>query len=162
MSTRELFRSENLPVFQNKMFDSEIAACSCPTGDLVLVQDMGTGLVFNEAFDANLVDYDDSYQNEQACSDTFRQHIEAVTKIIDRHCFGKTILEIGCGKGFFCTTPTRSGLQGHGGRSCLRRQQSSCYQSIIWSRARIDWRCSGVATRIRARLEALGFLVQNR
>ena len=101
MTIREIFRSENIPVLQNKMFDSELSAQSCPSGDVVLAQNLGTGLVSNIAFDASLLDYDSYYQNEQACSAVFRQHIDEVTKIVERHCRGKSILEIGCGKGKF-------------------------------------------------------------
>jgi SAM-dependent methyltransferase len=101
MMVREIFRAENIPVFQNKMFDTESAALSCPVGDVALAQDMETGLVSNVAFNSSLLDYDHQYQNEQACSVVFRQHLEEVAGIVDRHCIGKTILEIGCGKGHF-------------------------------------------------------------
>ena len=39
---------------------------------MVLVQDIDTGLVFNAAFDLELLNYDADYQNEQACSGVFR------------------------------------------------------------------------------------------
>lgn len=101
MTTRELFRAENLPVFQNKIFDSEQEAVSCPTGDVVLVQNMQTGLIYNATFDSGLLSYDGEYQNEQAHSSVFQSHLESVAEIIRRHCHHKAILEIGCGKGYF-------------------------------------------------------------
>jgi hypothetical protein len=101
MSRRELFRTESIPIFQNKMFATEAAALACPRGDVVLVQDMDTGLVFNEAYDAAVLDYDSDYQNEQACSGVFQRHIGAVLEIVHRHFHGKSIVEIGCGKGSF-------------------------------------------------------------
>lgn len=101
MTIREIFRVEDIPIFQNKMFDTETAALSCPTGAVVLAQNLETGLVSNVAFDPNVLDYDGQYQNEQACSVIFQRHLEEVAGIIDRHCVGKTILEIGCGKGHF-------------------------------------------------------------
>ena len=101
MSLRELFRVEQLPVFQNKTFASADAAFACPKGDVVLVQDMETGLVFNSAFDPALLVYDADYQNEQACSDVFQKHLDDVAEIIDRHFHGKTLIEVGCGKGYF-------------------------------------------------------------
>jgi len=101
MIARELFRTEKIPVFQNKMFDSEAAAIGCPAGDVVLAQDMRTGLVSNIAFDPTLLEYDDQYQNEQAFSLVFQKHLQEVTEIIHRRCGGKSILEIGCGKGYF-------------------------------------------------------------
>jgi len=42
-------------------------------------------LIFNAAFDASLLDYDADYQNEQACSGIFRQHLDDVKAIIQQH-----------------------------------------------------------------------------
>lgn len=111
MSYRELFRVEQLPVFQNKVFATEAKAIACRKGDVVLVQDMKTGLVYNAAFDQDLLVYDADYQNEQAYSDVFRQHLSAVTAIIDRHFRGKTLIEVGCGKGYFLEHLQQLGYQ---------------------------------------------------
>ena len=72
MSTRELFRLEAIPVYQNKMFDTRATAMHCPIGDVVLVQDMETGLVFNKAYDPQQLIYDQTYQNEQGLSPSFQ------------------------------------------------------------------------------------------
>lgn len=101
MSKRELLRIEQLPVYQNKMFDTAEAARACPRGDVVLAQDAASGLVANAAFDADLLQYDDSYQNEQGHSDVFRAHLAEVMAVVGRHFRGADILEIGCGKGDF-------------------------------------------------------------
>ncbi|MGP8281878.1 MAG: class I SAM-dependent methyltransferase [Desulfomonilaceae bacterium] len=101
MTHRELYRAESIPVFQNKMFWTQADALACLKGDVVLVQDMSSGLVFNSAFDAGLLEYDADYQNEQACSGIFQRHLDAVTKIISRNLNGKTLIEVGCGKGYF-------------------------------------------------------------
>ena len=101
MRYRELFNVTGLPVFQNKVFDDCAGALGCPKGDMRLVQDMETGLIFNAAFDASLLEYDTDYQNEQACSDVFQRHLEDVKVIIQRHFFGKQLIEVGCGKGYF-------------------------------------------------------------
>jgi len=111
VSYRELFRVEQLPVFQNKVFATEAKAIACPKGDVVLVQNMETGLVNNTAFDQGLLVYDADYQNEQAYSDVFRQHLSAVTAIIDRHFRGKTLIEVGCGKGYFLERLQQLGYQ---------------------------------------------------
>ena len=50
-NTRELYRQEQLPVFQNRMYDSRAEAINCPKGDLSLVEDLDTGLAYNAAFD---------------------------------------------------------------------------------------------------------------
>jgi SAM-dependent methyltransferase len=101
MSQRELFNVQGLPVFQNKMFADSASALACPKGDMRLVQDNDTGLIFNAAFDASLLDYDANYQNEQACSGVFRQHLDDVKAIIQQDFADKSLLEVGCGKGYF-------------------------------------------------------------
>lgn len=101
MSHREVFRVEGLPVLQNKTYRTREEALTCPTGDIVLMQDEASGLVFNSAFDSDSLVYDSEYQNEQACSGTFRQHLDDVTAVIERHLHGCTLIEVGCGKGYF-------------------------------------------------------------
>ena len=101
MSKRELFRMAGVPVYQNKMFDSSDAAKNCPTGDIVLTQDMRSGLVFNSAYDQSILSYDESYQNEQGHSAIFQEHMNEVLTKIDLHFSDKRILEVGCGKGGF-------------------------------------------------------------
>jgi hypothetical protein len=58
MTQRELFRAENLPVLQNRVFDTAAEARSSTTGDVVLAQDLDTGLIFNAAFDPGRLEYD--------------------------------------------------------------------------------------------------------
>ena len=99
--SRELFRAEGLPVLQNRAFASVTEAKAAPTGDVVLVQSKQTGLVFNAAFDPALLRYDGEYQNEQACSGVFREHLADVAAIVGRHFKGRRLIEVGCGKGYF-------------------------------------------------------------
>lgn len=98
---RTLYRVAQLPVFQNRMFDSCEAARACPRGDLDIVQDDATGLIFNRAFDPSLLVYDADYQNEQGHSAAFRAHLDAVAQCVMRHFHGSTLIEVGCGKGHF-------------------------------------------------------------
>jgi len=98
---RELYRVDQLPIFQNYMFHTSEEAKACIKGDLVLVQDMETGLIFNKVFRPELMEYDSRYQNEQAFSPVFRSHLNDVTNIIQRHFAGHSIVEVCCGKGFF-------------------------------------------------------------
>ena len=65
------------------------------------MEDQRTGLVYNAAFRPELMAYDVNYQNEQALSPLFQSHLESVLSIIDQ-CMGRdSIVEVGCGKGFF-------------------------------------------------------------
>lgn len=101
MNQLELFRAEGLPVLQNRMFNTRLEAINSTVGDVVLVQDLNTGLVFNNAFDPSKLEYDQSYQNEQAVSRVFKAHLDEVTQIIKRHFTNASLIEVGCGKGYF-------------------------------------------------------------
>ncbi|WP_208596978.1 class I SAM-dependent methyltransferase [Desulfosudis oleivorans] len=59
------------------------------------------GIVSNVAFQPEKVVYDKNYQNEQGCSAVFTRHLDQVAGIIEKHGAGKTVLEVGCGKGTF-------------------------------------------------------------
>lgn len=102
MSTeRELYRAERLPVFQNRMYDTATDARNAPVGDMRLVEDLTTGLVYNAAFCPELIVYDEHYQNEQAVSGHFRAHLEEVAEIVTRTLGKQSIVEVACGKGYF-------------------------------------------------------------
>jgi hypothetical protein len=96
-----LYQVDNLPVQQNRMFESAELAKSCLKGSIRLIQDESTGLVYNADYDPNLLSYDRSYQNEQACSRVFQQHLGEVAKIISPFFKDKSAIEVGCGKGWF-------------------------------------------------------------
>ncbi len=98
---REIYRAEQLPVFQNQMFASHAEAVACTRGDIVLVQNLRTGLLYNRSFHPELMDYGPEYQNEQAFSTVFRDHLDEVTNVIQHHFYGLSVIEIGCGKGHF-------------------------------------------------------------
>jgi hypothetical protein len=98
---RELYEARQLPVFQNRMFHSEQEARDCAKGDVVLVQDLETGLIFNQAFKPELMQYDADYQNEQAESTVFQRHLEQMSALVVNHFRGDSLIEVGCGKGRF-------------------------------------------------------------
>ncbi len=98
---REIYRAEQLPVFQNRMFASRTSARDCTRGDVALVQSLATGLVYNQAFQPELMQYDADYQNEQGLSPAFRVHLGAMADVVTRHFSGMSLIEVGCGKGLF-------------------------------------------------------------
>lgn len=110
MST-PIFRQFGLPVFQNKVYSRREDALAAVVGDVELVQCPDTGLVSNALFDSGLLNYDESYQNEQALSPTFRHHLEQVLALVVRHFWelGNGV-EIGCGKGYFLESLLDAGL----------------------------------------------------
>lgn len=112
---KELYRVEGLPAFQNRMYPSREAARTCPRGDVRLVEDLKTGLVYNQAFRPKLMEYDSNYQNEQGNSPVFQRHLESVADLIETHMDREGLVEVGCGKGLFLEllAARGSGIQGY-------------------------------------------------
>jgi hypothetical protein len=105
---KQLYHARQLPVFQNRMFRNADEAIHCTKGDIMLVQDLHTGLIFNGTFNSDLMHYDADYQNEQVLA-VFPGALEEVSKSsgsISWPCF----IEVGCGK-VISLTPTISGFQ---------------------------------------------------
>ena len=71
--TRELYKIEGLPIFQNRMHKSRKEARACPRGNIRLVENRDTGLIYNADFDPAVMVYDETYQNEQAVSPATRE-----------------------------------------------------------------------------------------
>jgi len=77
----------------------------------------GCGFIFNQAFDQKLTEYSGRYEETQAFSDTFNSfHVALADRLIEEHqLHGKSVLEIGCGKGeFLKLLCERAGAQGVG------------------------------------------------
>jgi hypothetical protein len=100
-SRQVLYEARELPVLQNRMYSTPEEGRNCPKGDVILVEDTETGLIFNEAFVPELLDYDGNYQNEQAVSLRFQHHLAQVSRIVERHLGRRNLIEVGCGKAFF-------------------------------------------------------------
>lgn len=96
-----LYEGLDFPIFQNRMYDSPEAARACPRGDIRLVQDGSSGLIYNAAFRSELMTYDEDYQNEQAHSPSFKSHLEEVAVIVERRLGCTGLVEVGCGKAYF-------------------------------------------------------------
>lgn len=96
-----LYEQSDFPIFQNKVYDSAEEARACPRGDIRLVQDGLSGLVYNAAFRPELMDYDAAYQNEQAHSPMFKSHLEQVAGIVEHNLGTDGLVEVGCGKAYF-------------------------------------------------------------
>jgi SAM-dependent methyltransferase len=100
---KALYTQKNIPVFQNKVYDSFEEANRAVCSDVILRIHEKEGVVVNANFNPGLMDYDANYQNEQNYSPYFQQYIQEVLNkfnavIKDK---GSKIAEIGCGKGYF-------------------------------------------------------------
>lgn len=100
-NARILYRQDGFPIFQNRVYETEAEARDCRKGDIRLVEDQETGLVYNASFDPSLMSYDENYQNEQGLSPVFQDHLTSVSDVIDRTLGRNSIVEVGCGKGLF-------------------------------------------------------------
>lgn len=96
-----LYEAEDLPTFQNRVYDTREQAITCHRGSVRLIEDPRTGLIYNAAFNRADIVYDENYQNEQANSQHFRDHLNSVASIIEREIGRSSIVEVGAGKGFF-------------------------------------------------------------
>lgn len=97
-----LARRPRIAILQNKVWPDPSAARSAPTGVLDMVKCTQCGFAWNAAFDETLIDYDASYDNDQAQSTSFRVHMtEMAARVRASVKDGARIVEIGCGQGQF-------------------------------------------------------------
>jgi hypothetical protein len=106
-----LYAIRQVPVLQNRLFDTAEEARNCLRGDVELRVDSATGIVTNTAFDPGRVCYDRSYNNEQSLSPVFGRHLDDVALLVRRHLGDRRLFEIGCGKGTFLERLARQGCE---------------------------------------------------
>jgi hypothetical protein len=100
----ELFHDlRDIPVHNTLLMKTREEAIGFPRGDLRLGFCPWCGFIRNVDYDPSLQAYSDQIEETQAFSATFNTfHRKLAEDLIERHCLrGKTILEIGCGKGEF-------------------------------------------------------------
>jgi SAM-dependent methyltransferase len=106
-----------IPVASNIVIHDEQEAVGYERGRLELAVCPGCGFIFNHLFDPGLVDYNLPYEESQAFSPTFRAFQDALVSRLtsDYSLPGKSVLEIGCGKGAFLEALcSHSGARGTG------------------------------------------------
>ena len=96
-------RRPGVPVHQNLLLGSPEQARTIARGDLELVVCSGCGFVFNRTFDHSLLQYGQDYDNNQACSSSFQQHLDGLVGLLlnEKYVRGKQVVEVGCGQGAF-------------------------------------------------------------
>lgn len=109
------YHQTNTPVNSCLLLDSEEEATAFPTGEIRLVVCAHCGFIANTEFDPALAEYSERYEETQAFSGRFVTFAQSLARHwIDRYDLqGKTVLEIGCGKGEFLVMMAEAGI-GHG------------------------------------------------
>jgi SAM-dependent methyltransferase len=97
------YQAEHIPVHSCLMVGSRAEAMSFPRGDLELVFCQDCGFIGNALYDPRLQAYSPSSEETQIFSPRFRHFLsELCDDQIQRYDLaGKSVLEIGCGKGEF-------------------------------------------------------------
>ncbi len=92
----------SVPVHQNLLFFSREDARRAPRGDLRLSVCSDCGFVTNTAFEPASLEYNAAYDNDQSCSGCFEDYVDGlIDRLVASGIRGKTVVEIGCGKGYF-------------------------------------------------------------
>lgn len=101
----------SLPVLCNSLWPEIEQAMAAPTGDIELAFCPSCGLITNLAFDAGLVGYNPSYENSLHFSSVFQDFARGLAqRLIQTYGIrGKTVVEIGSGKGDFLTMVCEAG-----------------------------------------------------
>jgi methyltransferase family protein/C-methyltransferase-like protein len=93
------------------LIEDRARALDFPTGDILLAVCSECGFIFNAAWDPQRTIYSDQYEETQGFSPTFNTFNRAIAEelVTTYDVRGKTVLEIGCGKGEFLNLICRLG-----------------------------------------------------
>lgn len=105
------YEQSAIPVHSCLLMPTRQTALAYPTGELRLGFCVACGFISNTRFDPNLNDYSASYEETQGFSAHFSGYAaDLARRLIERYDLrGKTVLEIGCGKGEFLARLCESG-----------------------------------------------------
>ena len=97
------YEVRRVPTNSCLLVEDRARALGFPTGDIVLACCRKCGFIFNAAWDPKRTIYSDQYEETQGFSPTFNAFNRAIAEelISGYDIRGKTVLEIGCGKGEF-------------------------------------------------------------
>jgi SAM-dependent methyltransferase len=97
------FELPEVPVLCNVLWPERRQALDAPMGEIRLGFCDACGMIYNTAFDPLALDYDQAYENSLHFSPRFQAYAEELaSRLVERHGLrGRTVVEIGCGKGDF-------------------------------------------------------------
>jgi hypothetical protein len=99
------YEARGVPTNSCLLVEDRARALRFPTGDIVLAVCSECSFIFNAAWDPERTVYSDQYEETQGFSPTFNTFNRAIAEelVSTYDVRGKTVLEIGCGKGEFLT-----------------------------------------------------------
>lgn len=102
-SLSEFLRRDQVPIRQNFLMPDQASAVAIARGTLALTVCEACGFVFNRAFDPTLRIYGEGYENTQACSPSFNEHLDRLVDLLvnQRNVRDCVAAEVGCGNGVF-------------------------------------------------------------
>lgn len=109
---RVFFEEHGVPRNSCLLMESPEEASSFPTGDLVVAFCDSCGFVTNTAFAQGSAEYSQRYEETQAFSGRFVTFARELAQrwVRDHDLTGKTVLEVGCGKGEFLVLMAEAGI----------------------------------------------------
>jgi SAM-dependent methyltransferase len=108
---------DSAPALCNELHPTAEAARAATVGRLELLYCSGCGHLFNGAFEASKVRYSTAYENSLHYSERFVQFVDELAQRLTRtyQLSGKSIVDVGCGKGeFLARLCSHSGASGVG------------------------------------------------
>ncbi|MCI0426303.1 MAG: class I SAM-dependent methyltransferase [Actinobacteria bacterium] len=109
------YEVSSVPTQTCVLLDDVAGAAAYPTGDVLLAFCETCGFIENVRFDDRLVDYSVPTEESQAFSPIFKEFSTWLVEELDEryHLRGRSVLEVGCGKGDFLLQLAATGIR-HG------------------------------------------------
>lgn len=106
-----LLEIESIPTHCNLLLKTEEEAASVSKGKFELKFCKNCGHVFNSAFEPELMEYTQEYENSLHFSPRFQEYAENLVQyLIEKYELkNKTVIDVGCGKGDFLKMITKAG-----------------------------------------------------
>ncbi|MCF7955587.1 MAG: class I SAM-dependent methyltransferase, partial [Phycisphaerae bacterium] len=99
----EFYSRQNVPVHMHTLFSTQKDATDIDRGSIVLAFCQFCGFVSNIDFDLSKMHYDSTYDNSQTYSETYVKYMDELANqlLFQKGIQNSTIVEVGCGSGFF-------------------------------------------------------------
>jgi SAM-dependent methyltransferase len=127
VGARPFYAVDHIPVNSCLLVETEAAALAFAKGDLELACCPACGFIQNRRFVPDATTYSAAYEETQAYSPRFMRFVDELVDDLDRRyrLAGKTVLEIGCGKGdFLVRLVERTGARGIGIDPAYRHERT--------------------------------------